>query len=120
MPARSPLPRPLPPEPLDVYFPPTRSTHITLLTEILVSKKKAEEAANLALEPLRELGRRRLEALGIDNLDLIPEGSGRAVTPDCPPVSRGSDETVELQDPYEFWAKEADFVIAIFAQALAD
>jgi hypothetical protein len=96
------------------------SKHTARLTEILANTRKAEQAAKLALEPLRELGRRRLEALAVDNLDLIPEGSGRAVTPDCPPVSRGSDETAMLQDPYEFWAKEADWVIAIFAQALAD
>jgi hypothetical protein len=86
-----------------------------------------------ALEELRCLGRRRLKAMSQDNHDLIPEGSGRAVTPDCSPVPRGSINTVEAHDHendihlerrreylLERFATEADYLLSIMAAALAD
>jgi hypothetical protein len=49
---------------------------------------------------------------------LSPEGSGRAVTPDCPRIVRGSSETVERYD-YEL-ELQVDHLLAVFGEALAD
>jgi hypothetical protein len=66
------------------------------------------------LRVLTELGRRRLEARA---LAFFPEGSGRAVTPDCPRIPRGGDETVERFDEVAY---EADYVLSIFGDVFAD
>jgi hypothetical protein len=94
-----------------------------VLTTQLAENKKS-------LAHLEELGRSRLEALSKDNLDLITEGSGRAVTPDCPQVPRGSVNTVaahdcendiheerRLDNTSNLYAREADFLIGLFAEA---
>jgi hypothetical protein len=67
-----------------------------------------------ALEQLKVLGRRRLSEKSVD---LIPEGSGRAVTPDCPRIPRGSSPTVERFDPVAY---EADLLLAIFGEVFAN
>jgi hypothetical protein len=66
------------------------------------------------MDHLKELGRRRLSEM---LLDLIPEGSGRAVTPDCPQIPRGSSDTVEKFDEVAF---EADILLAIFGEVFAN
>jgi hypothetical protein len=84
-----------------------------VLTVILAPKEQAWARAV-------EIGRERRQQ---QKLDLIPEGSGRAVTPDCPRIPRGSSDTVEEYDyrkpfnTYEPLALEADYVIAVFASA---
>jgi hypothetical protein len=77
---------------------------------------------------LGELGRQRRLDLSRDKRDLIPDGSGRAVTPDCPRILRGSEETAELLDGnnlqlvdrYELLASEADYLLALFGDIHAD
>jgi hypothetical protein len=77
---------------------------------------------------MKECGR-RLTAL---KQNLTPEGSGRAVTPDCSRILKGSDNTVETHDcrneiHLERWHQhlaqqlvtEADFLISIMAKTLA-
>jgi hypothetical protein len=87
-----------------------------VLTSLVAQKRIEEQTTKHAIAPLEELRRRRL---------LIPEGSGRAVTPDCPRIPRGSDETVERQDDrlpntYELLAPEADYLLALFSQVFGD
>jgi hypothetical protein len=85
-----------------------------------------------ALAELQEAGRRRLAALLQETRDWISERSGRAVTPDCPRVPRGSDNTVEPHDSnndihlerwrqhlVEQFASEAEFLISLMAEAFA-
>jgi hypothetical protein len=106
--------------PLRVCSPLTLSDPTIRLRTILAEKQKEEEANERSREQFRDLGRRRLEHLKRDTLVWISERSGRAVTPDCPRISRASDEMVEAYDPYAFWAKEADFLLSLMGEALAD
>jgi hypothetical protein len=96
-----------------------------------ISARRQAQNEKAALEELKILGRRRLEALYNETLKLNTEGPRRAVTPDCPGVPRGSDETVERHDDEndmhklrtydsEWLGPQADFVISLFAVALAD
>jgi hypothetical protein len=87
--------------PLRVCSPLTLSDPTIRLRTILAEKQKEEEAN----EQFRDLGRRRLEHLKRDTLVWI---------------SRASDEMVEAYDPYAFWAKEADFLLSLMGEALAD
>jgi hypothetical protein len=89
-------------------------TFTTLLTIILHSSANSESTDFEALRVLTELGRRRLEAR---DPGFFPEGSGRAVTPDCPRIPRGGDETVERFDEVAY---EADYVLSIFGDVFAD
>jgi pyruvate/2-oxoglutarate dehydrogenase complex dihydrolipoamide acyltransferase (E2) component len=95
-------------------------------TVLIVQVAKEEKAAYQKIE---QLGRKRLQQLSVDNLDLIPEGSGRAVTPDCPQIPRGSSATVEKYsdtydqtsiNTYEPLSAVADYVIAVFELAFGE
>jgi hypothetical protein len=91
--------------PLRVCSPLTLSDPTIRLRTILAEKQKEEEANERSREQFRDLGRRRLEHLKRDTLVWI---------------SRASDEMVEAYDPYAFWAKEADFLLSLMGEALAD
>jgi hypothetical protein len=75
---------------------------------------------------LQEQGRLHQKRLSQEFSDsLIPEGSGRAVSPDHPLIPRGSGETVERQldanvNTYELLAAEADYVVSLFAAIIGE
>jgi hypothetical protein len=77
---------------LRVCSPLTLSDTTIRLRTILAEKQTEEEANERSREQFRDLGRGRLEHLKRDTLVWIPERSGRAVTPDCSRISRGSYE----------------------------